>query len=386
MPDTVNLIQEQSADSNDGIHGVHNHIPSDIACVDDYQAYAKQALPHSSWEYIDAGSADELTLSSNRSELNKIGLMTKVLSVNSQPTTQTKVIGQALCHPLLLGPVAYQQLAHPLGEIASLKAAIAQDVGYVLSTLSSISLEQVAQNSEGASLWFQLYIQPNFNHTLDLIRRAEKAGFSALVITVDAPINGLRNREQRSGFRLPEGIRAVNLSEYVNASSSVQGLAGGSLADLLNSAPTWDMIVKIKQHTYLPVIIKGILSVDDALKAKSLAVDGIVVSNHGGRILDGVPATIEVLANIRQAVGPEMSILFDSGIRRGSDIFKAIALGADAVLIGRPIMYALATAGPLGVAHMLRLLKDEFEITMALCGCNSIEDITSDKLYLKSQT
>ena len=382
MPDTVKLTQDKPADANDGIYAVHNQIPSDIACVDDYQTYAKQALSHSSWEYIDGGSADELTLSRNRSELNKIGLMTKVLSVNAQPNTHTTVMGQALYHPMLLGPVAYQQLAHPLGEVASLKASSAQDVGYVLSTLSSISIEQVADNSDGSPLWFQLYIQPNFNHTLDLIRRAEKAGFSALVITVDAPINGLRNREQRAGFRLPEGIFAVNLSEYVSASSSVQGLAGGSLADLLNSAPTWDTIAKIQQHTYLPVIIKGILSVDDALMAKSLAVDGIVVSNHGGRVLDGVPATIEVLGDIRQAVGPEMSILFDSGIRRGSDIFKAIALGADAVLIGRPIMYALATAGPLGVAHMLRLLKDEFEITMALCGCKSISDITSDKLYL----
>lgn len=380
--DIVNLTQDKPADTNDGIDTVHNHIPSDIACVDDYQAYAKQALPHSSWEYIDGGSADELTLSRNRSELNKIGLMTKVLSVNAQPNTRTTVMGQALCHPMLLGPVAYQQLAHPLGEVASLKAATAQDVGYVLSTLSSISIEQVADNSDGAPLWFQLYIQADFNHTLDLIRRAEKAGFSALVITVDAPINGLRNREQRARFKLPDGVSAVNLSEYVSASSSVQGLAGGSLADLLNSAPTWDTIAKIQQHTYLPVIIKGILSVDDVLMAKSLAVDGIVVSNHGGRVLDGVPATIEVLGDIRQAVGPEMSILFDSGIRRGSDIFKAIALGADAVLIGRPIMYALATAGPLGVAHMLRLLKDEFEITMALCGCNSISDITADKLYL----
>jgi len=197
----------------------------------------------------------------------------------------------------------------------------------------------------------------------------------------------LRNREQRHNFKLPEHIQAKNLQPYLSPAveQAVTGLSSQqlTLTQLLAQAPRWQDINDIIKETRLPVYLKGILTINDALKAKELGATGIIVSNHGGRILDGVPTSIEMLPLIRKAVGNEMEILCDSGIRRGSDIFKAIALGANSVLVGRPVIYGLATAGAMGVAHCLRLLKDELKLTMALTGCASIADITRDKIRIQ---
>ncbi|ATC96313.1 alpha-hydroxy acid oxidase [Pseudoalteromonas tunicata] len=346
-------------------------IPADIACLADYRRYAEQLLPSPAWHYIDGASADELTKQANESAFARWQLIPRVLSGVTNINTQVNLLGQMHQFPMLLAPVAYQKLAHPSGEVGSMQGAAAQDIGYILSTLASTALEEVIDYKQSADCWFQLYVQPDWHDTLALIQRAEYAGYSALVITVDAPINGLRNREQRAGFVLPAGVSAVNIT----ATQSPQGLQA-----CLNAAPTWQTIKQIMASTHLPVILKGIIAVEDAMLAKELGVAGIVVSNHGGRVLDTMPASVMMLSLIRQAVGNDFLILCDSGIRRGSDIFKALALGADAVLIGRPIMYALATAGPLGVAHMLRILKDELQLTMALCGCASIADISTKHL------
>jgi 4-hydroxymandelate oxidase len=369
----------------------HIDIPSDIVCCHDYKRYAKQILPTKSWHYIAGGSGDELTLLANNNAFNNIGLQQMLLP--NIDNVNTSITLNAECHqnPILVAPIAYQKLAHQDGELAMIQATNAQDISMVLSTLSSTPLEQVAQYKSNQPLWFQLYIQPEKKHTFDLIQRAEQAGYTSLVITLDAPINGLRNKEQRHQFKLPEHIKAQNLQPYLQPSTQevatqqpVSGLSSQqiTLSQLLSQAPRWSDIAEIIKETRLPVYLKGVLTVNDALQAKALGAAGIIVSNHGGRILDGVPTSIEMLPLIRQAVGKDMVILCDSGIRRGSDVFKAIALGANSVLLGRPVIYALATAGAMGVAHCLRLLKDELQLTMALTGCGNINDITLDKIRL----
>lgn len=353
-------------------------IPSGIASLSDYQTYAQDCLSEQNWAYISGGSADEISLASNRRELDNIKLRSRVLMAADEVESQVTLFGQSHSVPFLLAPVAYQRLAHDSGELATAQAAAAQQVAMVLSTLSSQPLEHVAACRNHSLQWFQLYVQSDWAVTEDLIRRAEHSGYTALVVTVDAPVNGLRNREQRAQFSLPDTVSAVNLNGYPNTTPL-------SLAELIARAPSWQTIERIRRCTRLPLIIKGILSEEDAKHAQTVGADGIVISNHGGRILDGAPSSIEVLADIRASVGNDFTLLFDSGVRRGSDIFKALALGADAVLIGRPQLYALAVAGPLGVAHMLRLLKDELLMTMVLCGCANIAAINPDCLYSSSR-
>lgn len=360
---------------------IHHHtIPADIVCSYDYQRYAESLLEKSHWDYIAGGSGDEITLNKNLQVFKALGLNQKLLPDIIALNTRVQLLGQCHQHPMLIAPIAYQQLAHTDGELAMVQAANAQDISMILSTLSSVSLEQVSQYKTAQPLWFQLYIQADKKDTNDLVLRAECSGYQALVITLDAPINGLRNREQRSQFSLPEGVKAQNLQKYAQSTTTGLSDKGLCLSQLLAQAPTWQDVELIIKNTKLPVYLKGILTVDDALKAKEIGAAGVIVSNHGGRILDGVCTSLEALPAIRNAVGKEMIILLDSGIRRGSDIFKALALGANSVLIGRPVMYALATAGAMGVAHCLRLLKDEFELTMALTGCAAISDISVDKI------
>lgn len=361
-------------------------IPNDIASCHDYQVYAEKVLTTASWHYIAGGSGDELTLKANNSAFNNIGLQQMLLPDIHHIDTAISLNTEQHDSPILVAPIAYQQLAHQDGELATVQAANAQDISMVLSTLSSTTLEEVAQYKSNQALWFQLYIQAKQQDTFDLIQRAERSGYTSLVITLDAPINGLRNREQRHQFKLPEHIQARNLQPYLSpaVTQAVTGLSSPhiTLTQLLAQAPRWQDVSDIIKETRLPVYLKGILTINDALKAKELGATGIIVSNHGGRILDGVPTSIEMLPLIRAAVGNELEILCDSGIRRGSDIFKAIALGANSVLVGRPVVYALATAGAMGVAHCLRLLKDELKLTMALTGCASITDISRDKIRM----
>ena len=231
-------------------------------------------------------------------------------------------------------------------------------------------------------MWLQLYIQHDRGFTLELVRRAEAAGHEALVITVDAPTSGARDRERRAQFRLPEGLRAVNLAGLPPAPQRhLQAGQSALFDDLLHDAPTWDDIAWLQSQTRLPVLLKGVMHPADARQARTLQVQGLIVSNHGGRTLDTVPATARVLPRVVDAAGSDLPVLVDGGIRRGTDVLKALALGARAVLIGRPYVQALATAGALGVAHALRLLRDEFEIAMALSGCATLADITPDVLF-----
>ncbi|MBB5186389.1 isopentenyl diphosphate isomerase/L-lactate dehydrogenase-like FMN-dependent dehydrogenase [Zhongshania antarctica] len=356
------------------------NIPADIVCLDDYQRYAKDFLAHDIYEYIAAGAADEYTLNRNRSAFANIELKPRLLRSFSTASTQTTLLGHDLAHPFLLAPLGYQQLCHASGELATAIAADAMDTAMIVSTLATASLEDIAAQTD-APKWFQLYFQPQRRDTSALLARVEAAGYSAIVVTVDAPLSGLRNRAQRAGFQIPPEIEAVNISPSQGTPAPTLKGQNSILQQLMAPAPQWQDLAWLKKQTTLPIIIKGVINPDDAVQLADMGMDAIIVSNHGGRCLDGLPASIDALPAIRDALGADFPILLDSGIRRGSDIIKAIALGANAVLIGRPQAFALAVAGALGVAHMLRLLKEELEITMALCGCPHIADINRDCIF-----
>jgi 4-hydroxymandelate oxidase len=356
----------------------------------DLAPLARERLGDAAWAYLAGGAADGLTLDENASAWRRLRLSPRVLRPLAGGHTRSTLLGRVLAHPILLAPVAYQTLFHPDGECASALAAAMQGAGLVLSTQAATPLETVAQlvrDEPGRGpLWFQLYLQPDRGVTLDLLRRAEAAGFEALVLTVDAPVHGMRDREVRAGFRLPPGVAAVNLQAAPVAAASAVPAGGSALFDgLLQHAPTWDDVAWLQAQTRLPLLLKGVLHPDDALQAASLGVAGIVVSNHGGRTLDTLPATAAALPRIAAALaarpGPGPVLLVDGGIRRGSDVFKALALGAQAVLVGRPMAQALAAAGAHGVARAIRLLRDELEVTMALTGCASLEAIGPDRLW-----
>jgi len=282
---------------------------------------------------------------------------------------------------VFLAPVGYQKLFHAEGEKATALAAEAMSAPLVVSTLATTRLEELI--SIKTPVWFQLYFQAQRSDSLALVRRAEDCGCRALVVTVDAPLAGVRNREQRANFHVPAGIEAVNVSILAAAPSRCLPPGASVVFDgLLAHAPTWDDLAWLTAATSLPVVVKGILDPADALSAIQHGARGIIVSNHGGRVLDTLPASIDALPAVANAVAGRVPLLLDGGIRRGSDIFKAIALGASAVLIGRSYIHALAAAGALGVAHVLRTLREELEICMALSGCATLDAIDHSRLWV----
>ena len=260
-------------------------------------------------------------------------------------------------------------------------AAAALGAGVVLSTQASVSLEAIAEAVQPdpgrGPLWFQLYLQHDRGFTQALVQRAEAAGYEALVLTVDAPTSGVRDRERRAGFRLPPGVGPVNLAGLPPPPQPDLRPGQSALFDgLLHQAPTWDDVAWLQSITRLPVLLKGVLHPADARQAVAAGAAGVIVSNHGGRTLDTAPATATALPRVVQAVGGAVPVLVDGGIRRGTDALKAMALGASAVLVGRPAVWGLANAGAAGVAHVLRLLRDELEVAMALTGCATLADAT----------
>ncbi len=352
-----------------------------LAALSDYEAAAQERLDPSIWTYINGGGADELTLRDNRSAFERLRLQGRVLADMRGAHTRVTLFGQDYDFPILLAPVAYQKLAHPEGELATAAAAAALRTGMVVSTQASLPLETIAQAGSGP-LWFQLYIQHDRAFTLELVRRAEAAGYQALVLTVDAPVNGLRNREQRAGFQLPAGVEAVNLKGLAPLPHAPSSLLDSPLFNgQLNTSARWEDVAWLKRESRLPLLLKGVLHPEDALRAQELGVDGIIVSNHGGRTLDTLPATLDVLPAIRQAVGEHLPLLLDGGIRRGTDVLKALALGANAVLVGRPLVHALAVNGAMGVAHMLSILRAELEVAMTLTGCATLTAGQPDLLW-----
>ncbi|TDM09789.1 MAG: alpha-hydroxy-acid oxidizing enzyme [Ideonella sp. MAG2] len=354
-------------------------MPADAVNLRDFESHAQAKLPEAHWAYLHGSAGDGDTASANQQAWQDLRLWPRVLNdlrIAASLNTACTVAGRAMAHPLFLAPVAYQQLAHPDGETATGLAAAAQGAGMVLSSQSSTPMEAVASifaaEADAGPLWFQLYWQGDLARSLALVQRAQACGFQAVVLTVDAPVHGVRDAERRAGFVLPEGIRAVNLPATAPVPQS--------LAGLLAQAVRWDDVAELQAACAglgLPLWLKGVLHPADAARAAALGVAGIIVSNHGGRTLDTAVSTAWALPQVRAAVPSDWPILVDGGIRRGTDVFKALALGADAVLIGRPQVHALACDGALGVARMIRLLRDEFAACLALCGCATVADIHS---------
>lgn len=367
----------------EAIRAAHTQIPADIRCAADYERHAIHHIEAQAWQHIQSGADQNLTLAHNRAALDALRLVPQPVADLRHAHTRIELLGQTLASPLLLAPVAYQRLVHPEGELATVRAAMALQTGMVVSTLSSFTLEEIAQAGQAAATemghstprWFQLYMQPAREHSLQLIRRAEAAGYTAIVWTVDASI-------KRSGFALPHGVEAANL-RGMPSTQHTPPLLGPILfgTPLMQQIPTWDDLRWLRAQTQLPIIVKGILSPAQAQQAVDLGADALIVSNHGGRVLDGVVSPIEVLPAIAQAVQGQVPLLLDSGVRHGTDVVKALALGASAALIGRPQLYALATAGLVGVAHLLHLLRAELELTMAQLGCATVADITPAVLW-----
>lgn len=357
-------------------------IPPEVASLEDYERLARERLTDHAWAYYYGGAGDEITVRRNREAFAELALAPRVLASMTGGHTRVSLLGHEYDHPIFLAPIAYHRMAHPEGEVATALGASALKAGMILSTHASMLLEQVAAAAQ-APLWFQLYLQPDRGFIRELLQRVAAAGYRAIVVTVDAPLKGLRNREHHALFKLPPGIEAVNLQGMeslppVYAQPSDPSIYFGSHLD---AAPTWRDIAWLQENTSLPVLVKGIMHPDDATLALQHQVAGLVVSNHGGRTLDTAPATIEVLPAIADRVAGQVPILLDGGIRRGTDILKAVALGAKAVLIGRPYIYGLAAAGAVGVAHVLNILRAELEMAMAFTGRATLDQVDASTLW-----
>jgi 4-hydroxymandelate oxidase len=344
----------------------------------DFEAIAREKMTPSAYDYYAGGAEDEITLGENRRAFQRIALRPRVLAGTASVATDTELLGLTLPFPIALAPTAFHRLGHPDGEIAAARAAGRAGTLMCCSTISSTSIEDIGAAATGP-LWFQLYVYRDRDVTRDLVARAEAAGCRAIVLTVDTPQLGRRERDMRGGFTLPPGIGLCNLERY-GTPDALRWSQSSTFTDyvhkLLDASLTWDAVSWLRSVTSLPVLIKGILTPEDAALALEHGASGIVVSNHGGRQLDGVMATIDALPAIAARVAGRVPILMDGGVRRGTDVFKAVALGARAVLIGRAYLWGLAADGEAGVSRVLEMLEHEFRLTMALAGCPSISAIT----------
>ncbi len=358
---------------------VPKDLPSGLATLADHERHAQQTLDEKTWAYLFGAAADELTHGRNIEAWRQLELLPRALRPLAGGHTRIELLGHERPHPILVAPMAYHRLAHPEGELATALAAAALGAGLVVSTQASCRLEDVAgtflPGADRGPLWFQLYLQPDRAFTRDLVQRAEAAGYEALVLTVDAPVQGARDRERRAGFRLPAGVRAVNLDGMrLPPAPQLTATQSALFDDLLLHAPTWEDVSWLRSITRLPVLLKGVLHEGDARLALEHGASGLIVSNHGGRTLDTAITTVAALPALADAVQRRIPLLVDGGIRRGTDVLKAMALGASAVLVGRPVLHGLVNAGAQGVAHVLRLLRDELEIAMALTGCRTLAE------------
>jgi 4-hydroxymandelate oxidase len=346
----------------------------------DFEELARRRLSRLAFEYVSSGAGDEITMRRNHSCFDELRLHPRVLVGAEKIDTGLELFGEKFDYPILLAPCAYQKLLHTDGELAAARAAAQAGATLVVSTFATIALEEIAQAATGP-LWFQLYVHPDREFTRELIQRAERAGYRLLCVTVDTPVLGVRDRERRAGFHLPTGMERANLKPLGGAVAQMGHFEGGGNYTLLDPTINWETISWIQSLTKMPVVLKGILSPDDAWMACQHGAAGIIVSNHGGRNLDTAPATIEALPAVIQAVEGRIPVLLDGGVRRGTDIVKALAYGARAVLIGRPYLWGLGVGGERGIEQVIRILRMELEAAMTLCGTPSLPRITRQTLW-----
>ena len=344
----------------------------------DFEPAAQRHMSHSSWEYFSSGVADEITLRWNREAYDRLRLRPRVLVDVSSIDTRVSLLGQELPHPVLLAPAADQRMVHPEGEVATAQGAGGAGTIFVLSSFTNTAVEEVARNASGP-LWFQLYVQRDRGFTRDVVQRAEAAGCKAVCVTVDSPTFGPRNRQARAKYELAPGLSRPHLPPPAKGNVGRGGLQ--VFPDWVEPALTWRDIGWISSICKIPVLIKGVLNPDDADRAAKEGTAGIIVSNHGARNLDTVPATVDALPQVADRVAGRIPVLVDGGIRRGTDVVKALALGANAVLIGRPYLYGLAIGGCDGVQRVIEILRNELEMTMGLLGHTSIQAIDRSAIW-----
>ena len=337
---------------------------SEIINLFDFEKMAEGKMTKMAYEYVASGAADEFTVRWNRQAFDALKINPSVLNDVSKLDTTVTLFGQKLAYPILIAPTAFHKIMHPEGELATAKGAGKAKAIYVVSSFTTTPLEEIKKVAS-EPLWFQLYVRDDKEFTKNLVQKAESLGCRALCITVDSPVTGARNRQVRVNFKLPDGINAP----YTNGA-------------LIQKMPlTWKEMEWLISFAKIPVLLKGILNPDDAEKAIKIGASGIIVSNHSGRNLDTVPATIEVLPRIVERVNKRFPVLMDGGIRRGTDVLKAIALGANAVLVGKPICFGLASGGAEGVTKVLDILRAEFEMAMALSGRATIASIDQSLIW-----
>jgi isopentenyl diphosphate isomerase/L-lactate dehydrogenase-like FMN-dependent dehydrogenase len=325
--------------------------------IDEFEARAREILPPMVYDYYAGGAGDEWTIGENRAGFARWRFRPRVLVGVGERDTSTEVLGAQLGWPAFVAPMAFQRMAHHEGELATARAAERSGTGFVLSATAHDSIDSLAEGDLGPK-WFQLYVYPDRQLAADMLRRAEDKGFGAVVFTVDTPLLGWRERDFRNDFEIPPELPQV-------------------LLDMAEDL-TWKDIAWLRELSSLPLLLKGILTAEDAVRAVQEGVDGIVVSNHGGRQLDGSPATITALPEVVEAVAGRIPVLLDGGVRRGTDVLKALALGAAAVLIGRPNLWGLAVSGEEGVLAVLEHIRGEFDNAMAIAGVRSVQEITRD--------
>jgi 4-hydroxymandelate oxidase len=357
-------------------------LPADALNLGELERLARERLPPMAYDYFASGAGDEITLRANVEAWSRVALHHRVLVDVSRRDLSMTVLGAAVSMPVLVAPMAFQKLACPEGEVATARAAAAAGTVMVLSSLSNTPVEEVCAAAPGL-VWFQLYVYRDRSATAALVARAEAAGASAIVLTADAPLLGRRERDVRNRFHLPEGLRVENMTAAGHGDVALRpgdsGLAA-YVAEKLDPSFGWKDVAWLRSTTRLPLLMKGIVRSDDALRAIDHGASGVLVSNHGGRQLDGSPPTAAVLGAVADAVQGRIDVLVDGGVRRGVDVLRALALGARAALVGRPVLWGLAVDGANGARGVLETLRAEIDEAMALCGCAAVGDVTRELL------
>lgn len=348
-----------------------------VTNVMEFEAIAKKKLPKMIYEYYASGAEDEWTLKENRSAFSRIVFRPRILIDVTNIDISTTILGLNVSMPIMIAPTAMQKMAHPEGEFAIARAASSASTIMTLSSWGNSSIEEVASTGPGLR-FFQLYVYKDRNVVINLVKRAEKAGYKAIALTVDTPRLGRREADFKNRFNMPphltlKNFEGMDIGKFdKNADSGLTKYVAG----LVDRSLSWKDIAWLKTITHLPILVKGVITAEDAKIAVQTGAAGIIVSNHGARQLDYVPATIMALEEVVQAVQGKIPVFLDGGVRRGTDVFKALALGAAGVFVGRPIIWSLAADGEAGVSKALQMLREEFELTMALSGCRSLKEIT----------
>ncbi len=344
-----------------------------LLTLDDAERLAEQATTPEAWSYIVGGAGDERTLRWNREAFSRYRLRPRVLVDVSAVTTETTVLGTPVSMPVLVAPMAFHQIAHEEGELATARGAAAAGTLMCVSTVATATPRDIAEAAPGAPRWLQIYVFQDRGVSDGVIEQALESGFTALVLTADLPVYGIRHRESRTGFAAPE----ENVPAIVNARERGGEREGHHSLGLLESGLEWNYVAELVERWQVPVLVKGLVTAEDAVLACEHGASGVVVSNHGGRQLDGAIASLEALPEVVAAVGDRAEVYLDGGVRRGPDVAMALALGARAVLVGRPVMFGLALGGAKGVEQVLEILREETENALALLGCRSPAEVTA---------